>query len=169
MVASFIGNPEGEKAAGTPVSNPVRLRARPVAYQRRVMREVAELLAVDRVVVDGGHLVEQPQVLGAVPGLREIVLVEQVPVPEVGKQEHARAMPGLAVRTNQNGRRPEFVEVVEPVHRPSDFAQVREGSCLLQGLSGLGFFRPGRSDGDDLGQSTDLILGHDCHGVVSGR
>ncbi len=92
---------------------PEEFRARPAAYERRVVREGTGLFAVDRVVEDGGHFVEQPQVLLAIPGLREIVLVEQVPVPEYWKQEHAPAMPGLAVRTNQHGRRPEVVEVHE--------------------------------------------------------
>ena len=100
------------------------------------MREVAEIVAVDRVVEDGGHPVEQPQVRGAVPGLREVILVEQVPVPEVWQQQDAPAMPGLAVGTNEEGRRPERRWIARPI--ALRFARVR-ACCKDSGALGFSF------------------------------
>ena len=53
-------------------------------------------------------------------------------MPEQRQRRHATAMPGLAVRTDQNGRRPEIVGVLELMQGQSDVAQVGKSSCPRQ-------------------------------------
>ena len=68
-------------------------------------------------------------------------------------------MPGLAVRTNQNGRRPERVGVFEFLQGQPDLAQVRECPCLQERRSGVALSRFGR-EGDDLRKGTKLGGSH---------